>query len=119
MKFHIERVFLWFSKTEKKVISFENNKVNVVRGNSSRGKSNIFAIIDYCLMSNKPSIVEPIINEYTEYYGLEFVLDGQFYAISRKKPEDGVGYDSVYMVHEPFADDYYPGPWGSLKVSQY
>lgn len=116
MKFHIERVFLWFSKTEKNIISFENNKVNVVRGNSSRGKSNIFAIIDYCLMSNKPSIVEPIINEYTEYYGLEFVLDGQFYAISRKKPEDEVGYDSVYMVHEPFADDYYPSS-ANMQVS--
>lgn len=108
MKFHIERVFLWFSETDKNVISFDNNKVNVVRGNSSRGKSNIFAIIDYCLMSDKPNIVEPIINECTEYYGLEFVADGQFYAISRKKPVDGGGADSVYMVHEPFADDYYP-----------
>ncbi len=108
MKFHIERVFLWFTKTEKTVIKFENNKVNVIRGNSSRGKSNIFAIIDYCLMSDKPNIVEPVINECTQYYGLEFVLDGQFYAISRKKPEDGIGADSVYMVQKPFADDYYP-----------
>lgn len=108
MKFHIERVFLWFSKTDKTVIRFDNNKVNVVRGNSSRGKSNIFAIIDYCLMSDKPNIVEPVINECTQYYGLEFMLDGQLYAICRKKPDDGIGADSVYMVHEPFADDYYP-----------
>lgn len=108
MIFHIEKVILWFSKTEKTVIKFENNKVNVVRGNSSRGKSNIFAIIDYCLMSDKPNIVEPVINECTQYYGLEFVLDGQIYAISRKKPDDGIGSDSVYMVKEPFAEDYYP-----------
>ena len=108
MRFHIKRVFLWFSKTEKTVIRFDNNKVNVVRGNSSRGKSSIFAIIDYCLMSDKPSIVEPVINECTQYYGIEFMLDGQLYAISRKKPDDGIGADSVYMVHEPFADDYYP-----------
>ncbi len=66
MKFHIEKVYLWFSKTEKTVIEFENNKVNVIRGNSSRGKSNIFAIIDYCLMSDKPNIVEPVINECTK-----------------------------------------------------
>lgn len=108
MKFHIKKVFLWFSKTEKTVIEFENNKVNVIRGNSSRGKSNIFAIIDYCLMSDKPNIVEPVINECTQYYGLEIVLDGQLYAISRKKPVDGIGADSVYMVKEPFAEDYYP-----------
>ena len=108
MKFHIEKVYLWFSKTEKTVIEFENNKVNVIRGNSSRGKSNIFAIIDYCLMSDKPNIVEPVINECTKYYGLEFVLDGQIYAVSRKKPDDGIGADSVYMVKEPFSEDYYP-----------
>lgn len=116
MKFHIERVFLWFSETDKNVVSFDNNKVNVVRGNSSRGKSNIFAIIDYCLMSDKPNIVEPVINECTEYYGLEFVVDGQFYAISRKKPVDGGGADGVYMVHEPFADDYYPSS-ANMQVS--
>lgn len=116
MRFHIEKIFLWFSKTEKTVIKFDNNKVNVVRGNSSRGKSNIFAIIDYCLMSDKPNIVEPVINECTEYYGLEFVLDGQIYAISRKKPDDGVGADSVYMVQEHFADDYYPSN-ANMQVS--
>lgn len=116
MRFHIEKIFLWFSKTEKTVIRFDNNKVNVVRGNSSRGKSNIFAIIDYCLMSDKPNIVEPVINECTEYYGLEFVLDGQLYAISRKKPDDGVGADSVYMVQEHFADDYYPSN-ANMQVS--
>lgn len=116
MKFHIERVILWFSKTEKQVIAFENNKVNVIRGNSSRGKSNIFAIIDYCLMSDKPNIVEPVINECTEYYGLEFVLDGQLYAICRKKPNDGIGEDSVYIMHEHFADDFYP-THGNMQVA--
>ena len=116
MKFFIKRVILWFSKTDKNVIPFENNKVNVIRGNSSRGKSNIFAIIDYCLMSDKPSIVEPVINECTEYYGLEFVLDGEFYAIARKKPDDGVGADGVYLVHEPFADDFYP-TYDNMQVS--
>jgi len=108
MKFHIEKIILWFSEREKKVITFENNKVNVIRGNSSRGKSNLFAIIDYCLMSDKPNIVEPVINENTEYYGLEFMLNGQYYAISRKKPKDGIGADSVYLAEEPFSADYYP-----------
>lgn len=116
MKFHIERVFLWFSKSEKTVIQFDNNKVNVVRGNSSRGKSNIFAIIDYCLMSDKPNIVEPVINECTEYYGLEFMINNQFYAICRRKPEDGIGSDSVLLVQESFADDFYPN-YTNMQVS--
>ena len=109
MKFYIKKIYLWFSEEDKTVIPFENNMVNVVRGDSSRGKSNIFAIIDYCLMSDKPNIVEPIINQYTEYYGLEFQLGETHYSVSRRKPEDNVGADSVYMDYKPFPEYYYPG----------
>lgn len=109
MKFYIKKVYLWFSEDDKTVIDFDADKVNVVRGNSSRGKSNIFAIIDYCLMSDKPNIVEPVINQYTEYYGLEFQLGDTHYSVSRRKPEDGVGASHIYMDSQPFAEDYYPG----------
>lgn len=108
MKFHVEKIYLWFSPEDKRCITFENNKVNVIRGNSSRGKSNLFAIIDYCLMSDKPNIVEPIINECTEAYGLEFVLNDTFYAVSRKKPEAGTASQWVWVQNEPFKEDYYP-----------
>lgn len=109
MRFFIKKVYLWFTEDDKTVIDFEVNKVNVIRGNSSRGKSNIFAIIDYCLMSDKPNIVEPIINQYTEYYGIEFQLDDTHYSVSRRKPEDSVGADQVHMDNRPFTEDYYPG----------
>lgn len=108
MKFYIEKIYLWFSPEDKTCLTFENNKVNVVRGNSSRGKSNLFAIIDYCLMSDKPNIVEPIINECTEFYGIEFNLNGSHYSISRKKPNDGIGEDKVYMIEKAFPDNFYP-----------
>lgn len=109
MKFYIKKVYLWFSEDDKTVIPFENNMVNIVRGDSSRGKSNIFAIIDYCLMSDKPNIVEPVINQYTEYYGLEFQLGDTHYSVSRRKPEDNVGADSVYIDYKPFHEEFYPG----------
>ena len=109
MKFYIKKVYLWFSEKDKTIVELEDNKVNVIRGNSSRGKSNIFAIIDYCLTSDKPNIVEPIINQYTEYYGIEFQLGDTHYSISRKKPVDNIGADSVYMDYKPFTDNYYPG----------
>lgn len=115
MKFHIEKIYLWFNQEDKRCITFENNKVNVVRGNSSRGKSNLFAIIDYCLMSDKPNIVEPIINECTEFYGLEFVLNDKYYAVSRKKPEAGTASQWVWVQNEPFKDDYYPDGTSNIK----
>ena len=30
MKFHIDKIYLWFSPEDKRCITFENNKVNVV-----------------------------------------------------------------------------------------
>ena len=119
MKFHIEKIYLWFSKEDKRCITFKNNKVNVIRGNSSRGKSNLFAIIDYCLMSDKPNIVEPIINECTEFYGLEFVLNDRYYAVSRKKPEAGTASQCVWMQNESFKDDYYPDGTSNIKPSDF
>lgn len=108
MKFCIEKIYLWFSPENKKCITLENNKVNVIRGNSSRGKSSLFAIIDYCLMSDKPNIVEPVINECSEAYGLEFMLNDEHFSVSRMKPEAGVGSEFVWVQNEPFDDDYYP-----------
>lgn len=115
MKFHIEKIYLWFSPEEKRCITFENNKVNVVRGNSSRGKSNLFAIIDYCLMSDKPNIVEPIINECTIAYGMEFVLNDTYYSVSRMKPESGTASQCVWLQNEPFKEDYCPNGTGNIK----
>ena len=115
MKFHIEKIYLWFSPEEKRCITFEKNKVNVVRGNSSRGKSNLFAIIDYCLMSDKPNIVEPVINECTMAYGMEFVLNDTFYAVSRMKPESGTASQCVWLQHEPFKEGYCPNGTSNIK----
>ena len=115
MKFHIEKIYLWFSPNEKRCITFENNKVNVIRGNSSRGKSNLFAIIDYCLMSDKPNIVEPVINECTMAYGMEFVLNDTYYAVSRMKPESGTASQSVWLQHAPFKEDYCPNGTSNIK----
>lgn len=115
MKFHIEKIYLWFSPEEKRCITFEKNKVNVVRGNSSRGKSNLFAILDYCLMSDKPNIVEPIINECTMAYGMEFVMNDTFYAVSRMKPESGTASQCVWLQHEPFKEGYCPNGTSNIK----
>ena len=73
MKFYINRLVIWFEKEDKpqrRVVEFEKNRVNVITGSSSTGKSNILAIIDYCLLAENPKIVIPVINENAEWYGL-------------------------------------------------
>lgn len=114
MKLFISKLYIWFDKGIKpRIISFENNKVNVITGSSSTGKSNIYAIIDYCLLSGRPNIVFPIINENARWYGLEFSVGDKFFAIARKKPTVDVVPPELFLQHEPFPELFYPTSYNS------
>lgn len=114
MKLFISKLYIWFDKGIKpRMISFENNKVNVITGSSSTGKSNIYAIIDYCLLSGRPNIVFPIINENARWYGLEFTVGDKFFAIARKKPTVDVVPPELFLQHEPFPELFYPTSYNS------
>lgn len=114
MKLFISKLYIWFDKGIKpRIISFENNKVNVITGSSSTGKSNIYAIIDYCLLSGRPNIVFPIINENARWYGLEFCVGDKFFAIARKKPTVDVVPPELFLQHEPFPELFYPTSYNS------
>lgn len=109
MKFHIKKLYIWFEQgIEPRTLEFQNNTVNVVTGSSSTGKSNIYAIIDYCLLSGNVNIVYPVINENAEWYGLEFSVNGKFFAVARKKPTVEVIPADVFIQNEAFLKDYYP-----------
>lgn len=109
MKLYISKLYIWFDKGVKpRIITFENNKVNVITGSSSTGKSNIYAIIDYCLLSGRSNIVFPVINENACWYGLEFQIGDKFFAIARKKPTVDVVPSELYLQHEAFSENFYP-----------
>lgn len=90
MKFSINKLSIWFQKNEKpQELVFEPNKVNVITGDSGAGKTNILAIIDYCFLSAKSNIVEQVINEYANWYSVEFNFNEKKYFIARSKTELG------------------------------
>mgnify|MGYP000442884928 FL=1 len=100
---------IWFGRGIKpRTLEFENNKVNVITGSSSTGKSNIYSIIDYCLLSGNVNIVYPVINENAEWYGLEFLVNNKYFAVARKKPTVEVIPPDVFIQNEAFVTDYYP-----------
>lgn len=104
MKFVIHKLYIWFGEAyEPRVLTFEENKVNVITGSSSTGKSNILAIIDFCLLSTKSNIVKPIVNEFSDWYGLEFTLGEQFFAVARPAPSIDVPTPHAIINKEPFA----------------
>lgn len=85
MNFYIRQIKLWFKQNvEPKVYEFVPNKINVITGDSSTGKSSILRIIDYCLLSERSTIVEDVINQNVKWYGLAFTLNSVDYVIARK-----------------------------------
>lgn len=55
MRFILHEIRLWFKAegTEPKSYEFLPDKINVITGNSSTGKTSFWSIIDYCLLSSK------------------------------------------------------------------
>ena len=79
MNLYIESIKLWFkgfSENSQRTITypFIPNKINVITGDSSTGKSSILGIIDYLFLSDNPVIVENIVNENVEFYGCIYIL---------------------------------------------
>ena len=110
MNFYIKEIKLWFkTHTQPKSYFFKKNKVNVITGDSSTGKSSILQIIDYCLLAPESAIVEDVINRNVSWYGLSFNLNGHDFAIARKAPsETGIAAKDFYWAEdtELLPDDY-------------
>lgn len=111
MNLYIASIKMWFKgfrKDSHKTVTyyFEPDKINVITGDSSTGKSSLLNIIDY-LLSDNPTIVENVINENVEFYGMKIFIDGNSYVIIRKAPKIGIGSQDVYF--EKTED--YPEPY--------
>lgn len=98
MKFIINEIRLWFNKpVEPKSIILHDNKVNIITGDSSTGKSSIMRVINYCLLSDKSKIVQDIINENVDWYSLSLNLNDKNYIIARKSPTIETVSSEVYF----------------------
>lgn len=100
MKFHIKKIILWLENGRIRDIEFKPNKVNIITGDSSTGKTEILDIIDYCFFSSESKISESIVNENIRWYGVLFQINDKNYTISRKSLVQGQVSDEYFFSSE-------------------
>lgn len=83
MNFYIKQIKLWFNNDTTRELDFLPNKINVITGDSTTGKSSIIRIIDYCFLSSSTDISPKFIGENVKWYGINFVINSKDYTIIR------------------------------------
>lgn len=109
MRFVIKEIVLWLKNNKVRIIEFEENKINVITGDSGTGKSVIIDIIDYCFFASKTKIPQEKINENISWYGLKFYINDKEYLIARGALTENRKVSSMYyfspigeVPQEPF-----------------
>jgi hypothetical protein len=98
MKFILHEVKLWFKGEDSFSKSYEllPDRINVITGDATTGKTSFWSIIDYCLMSGRTNIANTI-NEKVSWYGIRFTINNKEIAIARKSPQMDVASPEVYF----------------------
>lgn len=98
MKFWLNNIKLWFiNESEPKVYHFLPNKINVITGDATTGKTSFLSVIDYCLLSNKNRIIEKTINENVSWYLIDFKINNKDFVIARKSAKSGTVSSEIYF----------------------
>jgi hypothetical protein len=99
MKFFLHEVKLWFKNENSipKSYEFLLNKVNVVTGDATTGKTSFWSIIDYCLLSNKINIANKIV-EKVSWFGIRFTINDKEISIVRKSPIKGAISSEIFYA---------------------
>lgn len=114
MKFILHEIKLWFKEGKTRSLYFLPDKVNVVTGDATTGKTSLWNIIDYCLLSDKVHVANPI-NEKVVWFGIAFSINGKDLTIARKSPQKNtVSSDVCYNSGLDFPQTLQP----NIKVSQ-
>lgn len=82
----ITNILIWQIDSTLRNLELEENKVNVITGDSGKGKSSILAIIDYCLLSSSSDgISKTNVDNFVNWYGIRLSINGKYFTICRKR----------------------------------
>ncbi|EDB9280176.1 DUF3732 domain-containing protein, partial [Salmonella enterica] len=78
-------ILIWQIDSTLRNLELKENKVNVITGDSGKGKSSILAIIDYCLLSSSSDgISKTNVDNFVNWYGIRLSINGKYFTICRK-----------------------------------
>ncbi|EIX9026439.1 DUF3732 domain-containing protein [Klebsiella aerogenes] len=81
----ITNILIWQIDSTLRNLELEENKVNVITGDSGKGKSSILAIVDYCLLSSSSDgISKTNVDNFVNWYGIRLSINGKYFTICRK-----------------------------------
>ncbi|WAC12414.1 DUF3732 domain-containing protein [Dyadobacter pollutisoli] len=102
MKLKIKAIVLYpkDKSKSKRIIPFDVSKVNVITGESHKGKSALIHIIDYCLGSESCSIPVGIIRDTTQWFGLHLISETTELVVLRKEPGTKFSTSEMIMIEQ-------------------
>ncbi|MFB2643623.1 DUF3732 domain-containing protein [Shewanella bicestrii] len=84
MTIQIKNILIWQKSGELRNLELYPNSVNVITGESGKGKSSILHIIDYCLLSSKADGISKYnIDDKSSWYGLRLLTNDGEITIAR------------------------------------
>jgi len=106
MRLYIKNIILYPKDRElsPRVITFKEDKINIITGYSQRGKSAIIDIIDYCLGSGECNIPVGTIRNTVEVFALYVKYNNEYLFIGRENYDESKSTMYFYKENEKGED---------------
>ena len=99
MTFQIQAVTVYGKQPgQVRTVPFLTGTLNIVTGDSRRGKSALLTIIDYCLASSDYPVKAGKVRKYVGAYAVTLSKPGQQLFIARRAPEPGNAVSTVLCI---------------------
>ncbi|HSZ54845.1 MAG TPA: DUF3732 domain-containing protein [Tepidisphaeraceae bacterium] len=109
----ILQIVLYSHSGEQRSLKFHPGRVNIITGDSNRGKTALIEIIDYCLGREHCTVPEGPIRESVSWYGLLMTLGAGQIFVARPSPP--AGSDLNERIHLELGTNLKPPPLRNLR----
>jgi Protein of unknown function (DUF3732) len=93
----IKSITLYNSSGDKRTINFKLGQVNIITGESSKGKSALLEIVNYCLGRTEFGVPDGIIRDKVTWFAVIFQIGENQVLIAKPKPlENSASQNQVY-----------------------